>query len=45
MLTKNGRRSGEMNVRVHQFPPLRQNRQNRQSEGELAMDPVEYQNS
>ncbi|OWF82009.1 flagellar assembly protein FliH [Yersinia rohdei] len=43
MLTKNGRRSGEMNVRVHQFPPLRQNRQNRQSEGELAMDPVEYQ--
>lgn len=31
MLKKNSPRAGEMSVRVHQFPPLRQHRQNPQA--------------
>ncbi|CNK97354.1 MULTISPECIES: flagellar assembly protein FliH [Yersinia] len=43
MLKKNSPRAGEMSVRVHQFPPLRQHRQNPQAAEGGIMDPAEYQ--
>ncbi|WP_145547843.1 flagellar assembly protein FliH [Yersinia intermedia] len=43
MSIKNSARSSGTNVRVHQFPPLRQTRQNTQSADALTMDPAEYQ--